>query len=281
LCRAVEIRRDQPGKRVDAKRKQRRAEWGARPHQHRKGRRWCEGKQARNAAVGKSRCGDREIFCRRDEIDSSFRWIFAGAGLAFDHRGTGEFLIKLGKTPNDYRTFDTWLDHVETVRGHTLEIIAVVMGVCRGIAQYALEDIIRFHKCGQIGQPAALIFAGVRQTVTASGAAHRCMHQAGTHRSLDIGPVETNDDTLGDAGNIVTENGLKPFFHKGSKGGKQNAVIQKARMKARIAGFKKTFLFRFPATRYFEVETLDDFVAWLIEAYTQKVVLNQPSESSI
>ena len=74
---------------------------------------------------------------------------------------------------------------------------------------------------------------------------------------------------------------LKPFFHKGSKGGKQNAVIQKARMKARIAGFKKTFLFRFPATRYFEVETLDDFVAWLIEAYTQKVVLNQPSESSI
>ena len=74
---------------------------------------------------------------------------------------------------------------------------------------------------------------------------------------------------------------LKPFFHKGSKGGKQNAVIQKARMKARIAGFKKSFLFRFPATRYIEVESLDDFVAWLIEAYTQKVVLKtQPTSSS-
>ena len=66
---------------------------------------------------------------------------------------------------------------------------------------------------------------------------------------------------------------LKPFFAKGSKGGKRNAVIQKARMKSRVAAFKKTFLFRFPATRYFEVESLEDFVAWLIEAYTQKIIL--------
>lgn len=72
---------------------------------------------------------------------------------------------------------------------------------------------------------------------------------------------------------------LKPFFAKGKKGGKQNAVIQKARMKSRIAAFKKTFLFRFPATHYFEVETLEDYVAWLIEAYTQKVVLNQSTSS--
>jgi|TARA_R110000824_G_scaffold8365_7_gene37903 ERCC4-type nuclease len=72
---------------------------------------------------------------------------------------------------------------------------------------------------------------------------------------------------------------LKPFFHKGSKGGKQNAVIQKARMKARIAGFKKGFLFRFPATRYFEVESLNDFVAWIIETYTQKVILPQEVSS--
>tara|TARA_R100001443_G_scaffold49985_3_gene62287 strand:+ start:4096 stop:4611 length:516 start_codon:yes stop_codon:yes gene_type:complete len=66
---------------------------------------------------------------------------------------------------------------------------------------------------------------------------------------------------------------LKPFFAKGTKGGKQNAVIQKARMKSRIASFKKSFLFRFPATRYFELETLQDYVDWLIEAYKQKIVL--------
>jgi len=66
---------------------------------------------------------------------------------------------------------------------------------------------------------------------------------------------------------------LKPFFAKGAKGGKQNAVIQKARMKNRIASFKKTFLFRFPATRYFELETLNDFVDFLIEAYKQKISL--------
>lgn len=76
------------------------------------------------------------------------------------------------------------------------------------------------------------------------------------------------------------ERDLKPYFSKkgskgwrNSKGGKKNAAIQIARMKETIRTFKRGYCTRFPDIRYFQLETMQDFVDWLVESYKQKVIL--------
>jgi len=68
---------------------------------------------------------------------------------------------------------------------------------------------------------------------------------------------------------------LKPWVHKGKGRGnmRQAKVIAKARQKEHIKVFKKGFCLRFPDVSYFQVESMKDFVDWLVEAYKNKVML--------
>ena len=67
---------------------------------------------------------------------------------------------------------------------------------------------------------------------------------------------------------------LKPFFRKGKRGGKRNAKLQILRMESTIRAFKLSFCCRFPSVRYFQLESMDDFIEWIIESYKQKVLLS-------
>jgi len=72
---------------------------------------------------------------------------------------------------------------------------------------------------------------------------------------------------------------LRPWVPRRFKGGKKNnmkqdKVVAKARQKGHIKAFKQGFCLRFPEVSYFQVETMDNFVDWLVEQYKQKVLLN-------
>ena len=71
---------------------------------------------------------------------------------------------------------------------------------------------------------------------------------------------------------------LKPWVQrKGKKSMARDKVMARIRQKENIKSFKRSFCLRFPEVRYFQLEKLDDFVDWVIEQYTQKVLMNQTS----
>ena len=68
---------------------------------------------------------------------------------------------------------------------------------------------------------------------------------------------------------------LKPWVGRGKKRNMRQAkVLQKVRQKEHIRTFKQGFCLRFPEVRYFQVESLEAFVLWIVEQYKQKVLMN-------
>ena len=70
---------------------------------------------------------------------------------------------------------------------------------------------------------------------------------------------------------------LKPYVTHGPPS-PQNIAIEKTRMTKIIQNFKATFYQRFPNIRYMEVNSMDDFVDWLIINHTQLSVLGEAKE---
>jgi hypothetical protein len=94
--------------------------------------------------------------------------------------------------------------------------------------------------------------------------------------------VKANEEKLNWLVVYGETDGLKPWVHrrmgkKRKQNMKQDKVLAKIRQKENIRTFKRSFCLRFPEVRYFQLENMDDFVDWIVEQYTQKVLMNHSS----
>ena len=68
---------------------------------------------------------------------------------------------------------------------------------------------------------------------------------------------------------VVYGNQLRPYVPGKRPSAKENAM-EMARMKKVIKQFKATFYHRFPKIKYMELNTMDEFVEWLVVSHTQQ-----------
>jgi len=73
---------------------------------------------------------------------------------------------------------------------------------------------------------------------------------------------------------VVYGSMLKPFIPgRKRRPSKAELVKETQRMRQTILNFKSTFQLRFPEVRFMQFDTMDDFVAFLVTAHTQKLIV--------
>ncbi len=68
---------------------------------------------------------------------------------------------------------------------------------------------------------------------------------------------------------VVYGTQLKPYI-PGRRPSAKETAMEMARMKKVIKQFKSTFYHRFPKIKYMELNTMDDFVEWIVTSHTQQ-----------
>ena len=71
---------------------------------------------------------------------------------------------------------------------------------------------------------------------------------------------------------VVYGDKLKPFFSRGRRASRQQAAIQISRMKAVIEAYKQDFYFRHPKIRFMQLDTMKDFISWIVSSYRSVLV---------